>query len=201
MIAVCDAAGVEIGDAVVVLGLGLRPVWLCDRAARGARLVIGIDTVDARVDLARHYRAHEGLQIGGMSREEVTAQVRAMANARGADVVIEVCGNPAAVAGGIDMLRVGGRCVLAGLVTPDAKCLVDGDTIVRNLITLRGVHNYHPRHLVQAVDFALEHRTRYPLHALVDAGTSHSQRSTKRWRALRSVVPCVWPSCPTRREP
>ena len=36
------------------------------------------------------------------------------------------------------------------------------------LITIRGVHNYHPRHLIEALDFVHGNRKRFPFHALVD---------------------------------
>jgi hypothetical protein len=34
---------------------------------------------------------------------------------------------------------------------------------------MRGVHNYHPRHLLRAVDFVTSARTDVPFAALVDA--------------------------------
>jgi alcohol dehydrogenase len=36
------------------------------------------------------------------------------------------------------------------------------------MLTVRGVHNYHPRNLIEALDFVVTHRTRYPFHILVD---------------------------------
>ena len=66
------------------------------------------------------------------------------------------------------MLRTGGRCVLGGVVNPDARVSLDANLILRRLLTLRGVHNYHPRHLAQALDFVHAHRERFPFHDLVD---------------------------------
>jgi D-arabinose 1-dehydrogenase-like Zn-dependent alcohol dehydrogenase len=37
------------------------------------------------------------------------------------------------------------------------------------MVTLRGIHNYHPRHLVEALDFVVANKTRYPFSELVDA--------------------------------
>ena len=45
---------------------------------------------------------------------------------------------------------------------------IDANQILRKLLTLRGVHNYHPRHLIQALDFVLANRKRFPFHDLVD---------------------------------
>ena len=56
----------------------------------------------------------------------------------------------------------------AGLVNPDAFVRIDANQILRKLLTLRGVHNYHPRHLIEALDFVHANRKRFPFHSLVD---------------------------------
>jgi alcohol dehydrogenase len=66
------------------------------------------------------------------------------------------------------MLRTGGHYVLGGVVNPESFVNIDVNQILRKLITLRGVHNYHPRHLIQALDFVLHNRTRFPFRELVD---------------------------------
>jgi threonine dehydrogenase-like Zn-dependent dehydrogenase len=40
--------------------------------------------------------------------------------------------------------------------------------IVRRCVTIRGVHNYAPRHLLAALEFVQAHRGRLPLGDLVD---------------------------------
>lgn len=70
-----------------------------------------------------------------------------------ADVVIEVAGNPAAVPEGLKLLRPGGHYLLAGMVHPDSAISVTGEELIRRCITLRGFHNYAPRHLHAAVEF------------------------------------------------
>lgn len=170
MVSVCEAARLEIGDAVVVQGLGLLGLYACALArCAGARLVIGLDTVDARVELARRFGAHAARNVSGLSREELVGEIRAMTGTRGADVVIEVTGNPQVVPVGVDLLRTGGRYVLGGLVNPGSLFQLDGNDLIRKLVTVRGVHNYHPRHLVQAVDFVVAQRGQYPFGELVDA--------------------------------
>jgi threonine dehydrogenase-like Zn-dependent dehydrogenase len=82
---------------------------------------------------------------------------------------MEVCGNPDAVPLGVEMLRVGGRYTLGGLVNPGSNFQLDGNDLVRKWITLRGIHNYHPRHLVHALDFVVSQRHRFPFDDLVDA--------------------------------
>jgi threonine dehydrogenase-like Zn-dependent dehydrogenase len=95
--------------------------------------------------------------------------IQSICRPAGADVVLEVCGDPAAIPFGIEMLRVGGCYVLGGVVNPDALVTIDANLLLRKLLTLRGVHNYHPRNLIEALDFVLSNRQRFPFHDLVDA--------------------------------
>lgn len=69
------------------------------------------------------------------------------------DAVLEVSGNPAVVPEAIRLLRVGGHYGLVGMVHPDSALGLTGETIIRKCLTLRGTHNYAPRHLEAAVGF------------------------------------------------
>ena len=122
-------------------------------------------------------------------------KVRASCKPDGADVVMEVCGLASVVPTGIHMLRVGGRYVIGGLVNPNDNFTVDGNEILRKLIVLKGVHNYHPRHLIQALDFVMANRTRFPFKDLVDSKFSLEQldlafaRASERAVLRAAVVP------------
>jgi putative phosphonate catabolism associated alcohol dehydrogenase len=169
MICVTERAEIGMGDAVVVQGLGLLGLYGAAIAkARGARLVIGLDTVAARRVLGARFGVDHAFDPSAMSEAELVRQVRALCKPEGADVVIEVCGYPEVIPGGIQFLRNGGRYVLAGVVNPDSFVKIDVNLILKKLITLRGVHNYHPRNLVEALDFVHANRKRFPFHELVD---------------------------------
>ena len=96
------------------------------------------------------------LDIGRYAASEIVARVREACSPDGADVCIEVCGVPDVIPQGLQMLRIGGRYTLAGLVNPDALVTIDANLLVKKWITLRGIHNYHPRHLIQALDFVAD---------------------------------------------
>jgi len=82
------------------------------------------------------------------------------------DVVIEVCGIPGVVPEGIKLLRAGGVYVLAGMVHPESKLNVTGEQIIRKCITIKGVHNYGPKHLDGAVAFLARTCNKYPYEEL-----------------------------------
>jgi threonine 3-dehydrogenase len=83
------------------------------------------------------------------------------------DTAIDFSGSSAAVSGALARLDVGGVLVLAGSVLPGPPLSVDPEAVVRQWLTITGVHNYEPRHLAQAVDFLDRTRDFYPWAAVV----------------------------------
>lgn len=170
MVSVTEQAEVGIGDTVVVQGLGLLGLYGVALArARGARTVIGLDTIESRLEMARRFGADLTFDVGAMEPAAVVAAVREACPPDGPDVVIEVCGVPAVLPAGLAMLRKGGRYVVAGIVFPQADVTLDANTILSKWITMRGNHNYHPRHLVQALDFVARNRAALPFKDIVDS--------------------------------
>lgn len=170
MVAVIEATEIQIGDVVVLQGLGLLGLYGCAMAkARGARRVIGLDSVSNRLEAAKRFGADVTIDVSQHSDDEIVRQVRELSPPDGADAVVEVCGVPDVIPSGLAMLRVGGRYTLGGLVTPNANVTVDANMFVKKWITLRGIHNYHPRHLIQALDFITVARDIYPFHEIVDS--------------------------------
>lgn len=194
MICVTERAEIRMGDAVVVQGLGLLGLYGAAIAkARGARLVIGIDTVAARRAMSSRFGVDHALDPAAMTEAELVARVRGLCKPEGADVVIEVCGYPEVIPSGIGFLRTGGHYVLGGVVNPDSIVPIDVNQILRKLITLRGVHNYHPRNLIEALSFVHANRKRFPFHDLVDGKYRLDQVGTamkdaEERRVLRAAI-------------
>ena len=170
MISATEAADISAGETVVVQGLGLLGIYGCAIAsAKGATTVIALDNVADRLAMATRFGADVVIDISGLSDDELVTKVRDACPPDGPDVVLEVCGVPSVVPQGIKMLRIGGRYILVGLVSPEANFTLDGYDLVKKLITLKGVHNYHPRHLVEALEFVMDHRTRFPFKEIVSS--------------------------------
>src|SRR5262249_42714249 len=88
------AAPVRSGDSVAVLGLG--PVGLCAvQAARvaGAAQVIAIDSVEARLAMAREF----GAVPVHLTEDDPRAAIKAATEGRGVDVAIDAVGDPRAL--------------------------------------------------------------------------------------------------------
>jgi 2-desacetyl-2-hydroxyethyl bacteriochlorophyllide A dehydrogenase len=98
-------AGMRAGDTVAVLGLG--PVGLCAvQAAKagGASRVFAIDTVEARLEMAKRFGA-EPLHL---TEDEPKRAVRSATEGRGVDVVVDAVGDPAPLALAISLARDAG---------------------------------------------------------------------------------------------
>ena len=169
MVAATESVSIGIGDAVVIQGLGLLGLYGISIArARGARTVIGLDSVKARLELARTFGADRVFDVSEMNGDELVGAVRDACPPDGADAVIEVCGDPSVISQGLDMLRVGGRYAVTGITFPSAYVSLDANRILTRMATIKGVHHYHPRHLVQALDFVERYRATFPFKQLVD---------------------------------
>jgi 2-desacetyl-2-hydroxyethyl bacteriochlorophyllide A dehydrogenase len=98
-------AGMRAGDTVVVLGLG--PVGLCAVQAAvvgGAAQVFAVDSVEQRLDLAAQF----GATPVHLTEGNPKAEVRGATEGRGADIVVEAVGRPAAVDAAIGLARNAG---------------------------------------------------------------------------------------------
>ncbi len=105
------SAGVLPGDAVAVLGLG--PVGLCAvqvAIAAGAGPVIAIDTVAARLAIARQFGA-VAIDLAERPRE----QAAELTGGRGVDVAIDAVGHPDALELAIRLARKAGTVSVLGV--------------------------------------------------------------------------------------
>jgi L-iditol 2-dehydrogenase len=117
----------------------------------------------ARLDAARRVGVEETIDITQVPEAaERQALVRSWTGGRGADVVIEASGHPAAVPEGLEMLRDAGRYVIVGQYTDG------GDTVInphrhlnRRHATVLGCWGYEYTHLHRAVALMTRHRGRF----------------------------------------
>ncbi|MER7281141.1 zinc-binding dehydrogenase [Dactylosporangium sp. NPDC000244] len=151
--AVLDAVPALAGRRVLVTGAGLLGVTAAAMASAAGAEVTVCDP-----DPGRRRRAAD------FGPAHVTGPD---ALPTGVDVAVELSGSATAVAAGLAALGVGGHLVLAGSVAPGPPVALDPERVVRNWLTVTGVHNYRPAHLTRAVDFLAAHHERFPFAALV----------------------------------
>lgn len=114
---------VEIGDTVVVFALG--PIGLC--AIAGARLmgattIIGVDTVPARMGVARQLGA---THVVDFKDGNVVERIMAITKGRGVDVAIEALGTQGTFESALRVLRPGGTLSSLGVYSSDLHIPLD----------------------------------------------------------------------------
>ena len=98
-----ERADIHLEDVVVIAGAG--PIGLgmiAGARAKGARTVIALDMIPAKLELAKDCGADLALNP---REDDVTQIVRDLTDGYGADVYIEGTGHPSGVAQGLNLLR------------------------------------------------------------------------------------------------
>ena len=148
------------GDAVVVQGAG--PVGLAAAAfarVRGCGPLVVIGDPDERLDLAVAMGADITLSLSRTSGHDRSASVADLTEGRGADVVIEASGNPAAIPEGFSLLRDGGTYVVAGHYTDAGPVSINPHLdINRKHATVKGRWGTELPHVSSALDLLAHHR-------------------------------------------
>ena len=159
-----EAIEVDAGESVLVQGAGALGLYaIAMLRERGAREVVVADLDPERLAAAAGFGASETVDVTGLSPEATAAKL----GGDRFDSVVEVCGAASAVRPGVRTLRLGGRYVIVGLVCAGSEFTLDGNDITRKYLTIKGVHNYAPRHLLQAIQFLDETRSRFPYENLI----------------------------------
>ena len=152
------------GATALVVGLGMLGLTAVARLADlGAANILAFDLDPDRAELARRFGATHVVS----SADQVGKAVQSLTDSRGADIVMDFAGVPAAVQASIRHARVGGCVLLAGSVFPTGEIAIDPESFVRRMLTVRGLHNYLPVDLKDALEFLERTHPRYPFAELV----------------------------------
>lgn len=105
-ISAAERARIEIGQTVAVFAQG--PIGLCATAGArmmGASLVIGVDSIEKRLHLARDLGADEVIDF---TQEDPVAAIKRLTGGRGVDVAIEALGTQETFQRCLEATRPGG---------------------------------------------------------------------------------------------
>jgi alcohol dehydrogenase len=153
--AAVEAAGDLAGRTVAIFGAGLLGLTACSMArVKGASSVICVEPDAGRRQPAARFGATQTVPPGELSDPRL-------------DVVLELSGAPEAFEAALPAMSIGGTIVLLGGVFPSRTVGVAMEDVIRRILTIRGVHNYAPRHLAQAVRFLDDHHHEYPFDSAV----------------------------------
>jgi L-iditol 2-dehydrogenase len=181
-----ERAEIRPGSCVVVQGSG--PVGLS--AAAFARLggcgeLFVIGDPAARLALATRLGADRSFSVSESTPAERLAAVREATGGRGADVVIEASGNPAAISEGFALLRAGGTYVIAGHYTDAGPVQINPHLdINKKHADVRGRWGTEQRHVARALAVLGRHRRTLPFAEVIGGRYSLGEAD----RALADVA-------------
>ncbi|NAW35356.1 NAD(P)-dependent alcohol dehydrogenase [Halomonas alimentaria] len=171
-----ESANIKIGDSVAVFAQG--PIGLCATAGarlRGAGLIIAVDGVDERLEMARKMGADVTLNF---RQVDVVDEIRKLTGGRGVDASIEALGLQQTFAQALRVIKPGGTLSSLGVYSEnlsiplDAFCAGLGDHRIVTSLCPGGKERM--RRLMQVIDSGrldlgpmVTHR--YPLEKIVDA--------------------------------
>lgn len=146
----------EFGETVVVIGLGLVGLLLCQMVRNSGGIAIGVELLDSRLQLAREFGVAAALHP---QRDDVPARVRELTGGVGADVVIICAASPDSAAPlelACDVARDKGRVVVAGLIKIEIPFFSLRNKELDLLVARgRGPGNGDPVYERQGVDYPL----------------------------------------------
>src|SRR5262249_33639117 len=165
-----ERAGIALADTVVVQGsgpVGLNAAIFASLAGAGRVLVVGAPAV--RLEAARRLGADDVLDIGAVPDPAARVRwVRERTSGRGADVVIEASGSPAAVPEGLEMVRDAGTYVVVGQYTDAGDATLNPHAhLNRRRVPLRGWWGSEFPPLHRAVRLMARHAARFRWRELV----------------------------------
>jgi len=144
---------------VLITGGGMLGIYACAVARqRGASQVVVVEPLAERIKTCLRFGADDALSPEDFSagRDEEF------------DVTLDTSGNLLAMQAGLKALATGGIAIWLGAVYPQSPLGVDTETVVRKLLTIRGLHNYNETDFRQAIQFMEENHACYPFTSLVE---------------------------------
>jgi 6-hydroxycyclohex-1-ene-1-carbonyl-CoA dehydrogenase len=127
--AVKNRAQVKPGDTVVVFGCGGVGINAVQMAAAAGGYVIAVDVNPRKLEWATEFGAAE--TINAKEVERVSKVVKKLTGG-GADIALEVIGNPRTIEEAFECVRVGGRLCVVGY-THEAISIVAGKIMFKEL--------------------------------------------------------------------
>ncbi len=113
-------AGIEKGQAVLVVGQGPIGLLLTQLAAWSGAEVLASDTLPGRLEMSRRFGA-TAIDAGA----DVAAEARAMTEGRGVDRALVAAVGPAAFRQAVEATRPGGRILVFAATSPGETAEVD----------------------------------------------------------------------------
>ena len=163
-----ERANIRVGSTVVIQGSGAIGLFTLMAARElGALKTIMVGAPETRLTLAREFGADVTINIEEITdpQQRIDMVKTETTERRGADVVFECTGVPAAVPEGIDMTRIAGTYVVVGQYSDQGTVPINPYYITIRDLTVIGSKSWNVGHNVRAR--ALMEANKYPVHKAI----------------------------------
>jgi alcohol dehydrogenase len=150
---------------ILVSGTGMLGLVACAMAkTSGAQQVIAVDIDDARLEMAQKFGADICVRADTDYADELTKH---FGKTNTIDIVIEISGVEQAMEYTLNLMGIGGTAVWIGAVFPQKDVSISAEKIIRNIWTIKGLHNYNKEDLINAVVFIEKFHNHFPFENLI----------------------------------
>jgi D-arabinose 1-dehydrogenase-like Zn-dependent alcohol dehydrogenase len=164
-----EIAGLRAGETVVIQGAGGLGVYACAVAREmGASKIVVIDGVAQRLELASEFGADEFVDLREYPEPAARVeQVKRLTDNWGANIVMELVGNPNVVDEGLRMVAPEGTYLEIGNINIGWKAEIDPSWLIFGSRRIIGLAHYEAEHLKKTLDLMIRTRTKYPYHKVL----------------------------------
>ncbi len=167
--AALEIAGLRAGQTVVIQGAGGLGIYACAVAREmGSARVVVIDGVAERLALAGAFGADALVDLTEWPEPAARVErVRELTDGWGADVVLELVGDPKVVDEGLRMVAPEGTYLEVGNINVGWETPLDPSWLLFGNRRMIGVCHYEAEHLKATLDLMVRTRARYPYDRVV----------------------------------
>jgi alcohol dehydrogenase len=151
-------AGQIKGKSVLIYGAGMLGIIACAMVSKmGANEVITVDQNPERLAISTHFGATKTM----LSSDDFSTKV---------DVSLELSGAVSAMENSIKVLNIGGATIWIGAVFKQPPISIDAEYLIRNILTIKGLHNYNNEDFINAVNFIESNYDNFEFDKLIKKG-------------------------------
>ena len=164
-----EARGFNLGDTVVVQGLGAMGMGMIAKARLlGAGKIIALDFKEKNCQLAKEFGADVSINLTGVEEKDLIDEIRSMTDGRGADVCVEVAGTPDVVSTGLNLLRRGGTYCETGNFadTGSVPLNIHRQFAAKNVLFIGNTNHPHDMYYAHH-DMMVRNRHQFPWEKLI----------------------------------
>lgn len=143
---------------ILVYGTGMLGIIACAMiSTQNAKKIIAIDENIERLKISKEFGVTEVFTPNDSNIPKV-------------DIAYEFSGVNQAMENSIQQLNIGGKLILIGAVYAQPPISINAEYLIRNILTIKGLHNYNNEDFISAVDFMEKYHNSFPFYKLIKSG-------------------------------